>query len=65
MKGYWQFFGRVDVGESWFFHSPVPATTTRDNYDFLALLHKAAGFSFACDFNYVGFWELRIRVPDT
>ena len=38
LKGYWQFFGRVDVGESWFFHSPVPANTTRDNYDFHALL---------------------------
>ncbi len=25
LRGYWQFFGRVDVGESWFFHSPVPA----------------------------------------
>ncbi len=63
-KGYWQFFGRVDVGESWFFHSPVPADTTQDNYDFLALLHKAAGFSFACDFDYVGFWDLRIAVAD-
>src|ERR1700752_850079 len=33
LKGYWQFFGRVDVGEGWFFRSPVPANTTRDNYD--------------------------------
>jgi 4-hydroxyisophthalate hydroxylase len=65
LKGYWQFFGRVDVGERWFFHSPVPANTTRDNYDFMALLHKAAGFSFACDFDYVGFWDLRIAVADS
>jgi len=64
LQGYWQFFGRVDVGESWFFHSPVPADTTQDNYDFLALLHKAAGFSFVCDFDYVGFWDLRIAVAD-
>src|SRR5207248_374318 len=21
-KGYWHFFGRVDVGEGWFFHAP-------------------------------------------
>ena len=27
--GYWQFFGRVDVGESFFFHAPVPRATTR------------------------------------
>ncbi|SVD65542.1 uncharacterized protein METZ01_LOCUS418396, partial [marine metagenome] len=24
LKGYWQFFGRIDVGEGWFFHAPVP-----------------------------------------
>jgi 2-polyprenyl-6-methoxyphenol hydroxylase-like FAD-dependent oxidoreductase len=64
LRGYWQFFGRVDVGESWFFHSPVPADTTKDNYDFLGLLHKSAGFTFACDFDYVGFWDLRIAVAD-
>jgi 4-hydroxyisophthalate hydroxylase len=62
LKGYWQFFGRVDVGESWFFHSPVPANTTRDNYDFHGLLQHVAGFPFACDFDYVGFWDLRIEV---
>jgi 2-polyprenyl-6-methoxyphenol hydroxylase-like FAD-dependent oxidoreductase len=65
LNGYWQFFGRVDVGESWFFHSPVPANTTRDNYDFHALLQKAAGFPFACDFDYVGFWDLKIAVAET
>jgi 2-polyprenyl-6-methoxyphenol hydroxylase-like FAD-dependent oxidoreductase len=64
LHGYWQFFGRVDVGESWFFHSPVPADTTRDNYDFHGLLQKVAGFSFACDFDYVGFWDLRIAVAE-
>ena len=64
LKGYWQFFGRVDVGERWFFHSPVPANTTRDNYDFHALLQQAAGFPFACDFDYVGFWDLRIAVAE-
>jgi 4-hydroxyisophthalate hydroxylase len=64
LHGYWQFFGRVDVGESWFFHSPVPADTTRDNYDFHGLLQKVAGFPFTCDFDYVGFWDLRIAVAE-
>jgi 4-hydroxyisophthalate hydroxylase len=64
LKGYWQFFGRVDVGESWFFHSPVPPNTTRDNYDFRGLLQRVAGFNFACDFDYVGFWDLRIEVAE-
>ncbi len=64
LKGYWQFFGRVDVGESWFFHSPVPANSTRDNYDFHGLLQKATGFPFACEFDHVGFWDLRIAVAE-
>jgi hypothetical protein len=29
------------------------------------LLRKAAGFPFACDFDYVGFWDLRIAVAET
>jgi hypothetical protein len=62
LNGYWQFFGRIDPEEGWFFHSPVPADTTRDNYDFAALLHKAAGFKFACEFDHVGFWDLRVAV---
>src|SRR5262245_16937458 len=65
LKGYWQFFGRVDVGEGFFFHAPVPPDTTKDNYDFHALLQRAAGFKFACELDYVGFWDLRIAVADT
>src|SRR5438445_10320850 len=42
LKGYWQFFGRVDLGEGFFFHAPVPPDTTQDNYDFHALVQKAA-----------------------
>jgi len=64
LQGYWQFFGRVDIDQSWFFHSPVPPDTTRDNYDFHGLLQKSAGFPFACDFDYVGFWDLRIAVAE-
>ncbi|MGH6980139.1 MAG: FAD-dependent monooxygenase, partial [Stellaceae bacterium] len=64
LKGYWQFFGRIDVGEGFFFHAPVPPGTTRENYDFLGLLHGVAGFPFACEFDHVGFWDLRIAVAD-
>ena len=28
--GYWAFFGRIDVGEGWFFHAPVPAAAAQD-----------------------------------
>jgi 2-polyprenyl-6-methoxyphenol hydroxylase-like FAD-dependent oxidoreductase len=31
LEGYWQFFGRVDLGTTWFFHAPVPLGTTPDN----------------------------------
>lgn len=63
-KGLWQFFGRIDVGEGWFFHSPVPADTTRDNYDFHGLIQRAAGFQFAAQFDHVGFWENRVSVAE-
>jgi 2-polyprenyl-6-methoxyphenol hydroxylase-like FAD-dependent oxidoreductase len=63
-KGYWKFFGRVDVGEGFFFHAPVPPNTTRDNFDFLGLLQETAGFRFTCEFEHLGFWEMRVAVAD-
>ncbi|HEV7663673.1 MAG TPA: FAD-dependent monooxygenase, partial [Chloroflexota bacterium] len=65
LNGYWQFFGRIDVGEGWFFHAPVPRDTTVDNYDFHGLIQRAAGFSFPAEFDHVGFWDLRIAVAST
>ena len=64
LKGYWRFFGRVDAEDTFFFHAPVPPDTRKDNYDFLALMEKAAGFKFTCGLDYVGFWDLRIAVAD-
>ena len=65
LKGVWQFFGRIDVGEGWFFHGPVPGDATADNQDYNARLQKAAGFSFACAFDHIGFWDLRVAVAST
>src|SRR4029077_9713958 len=64
LNGYWQFFGRIDVGEGFFFHAPVPANTTRENFDFHGLIQKVAGFNFACEFDHVGFWDLRVAVAE-
>ena len=64
LQGYWQFFGRVDLGTTWFFHAPVPMGTTRDNYDFAALLHAAVGRTFALEIEHIGFWDLRFAVAD-
>jgi hypothetical protein len=62
LNGYWKFFGRIDVGEGFFFHAPVPKDTTRDNFDFMGLLHEATGFPFKAEFDHVGFWDLRVAV---
>ena len=64
LNGYWRFFGRVDERESWFFHAPVPADTDRNNFDFQRLLNEAAGFKFNCDFDHIGFWDLRVLVAE-
>lgn len=65
LQGYWQFFGRVDVGEGWFFHAPVPRDTAPENFDILGLVQRAAGFECSAAFDHVGFWDLRIAVAST
>ena len=62
LDGYWMFFGMVDWGETCFFHCPVPLGTTRENFDFEALLHRAIGEPVPIEIEYVGFWDLRIAV---
>jgi 4-hydroxyisophthalate hydroxylase len=64
LEGYWKFFGRVDLGTTWFFHAPVPADTTRDNFDFRSFMHEAAGADFDVEFEHIGFWDLRFAVAD-
>jgi 2-polyprenyl-6-methoxyphenol hydroxylase-like FAD-dependent oxidoreductase len=65
LKGYWQFFGRVDLDGSWFFHAPVPPGTTRESLDAASLLHRAVGAEFDVETGYVGFWDLRFAVADS
>jgi 2-polyprenyl-6-methoxyphenol hydroxylase-like FAD-dependent oxidoreductase len=65
LDGYWKFFGRVDLGETWFFHAPVPPGTTRDNFDFRSYLHQAVGAEFDVEFQHVGFWDLRFAIADS
>jgi len=64
LEGYWRFLGRVDLGESFFFHAPVPPGTTATNHDFAAMLHAAIGAPFALTLDHVGFWDLRIATAD-
>ncbi len=64
LKGYWQFFGRVDLGTTWFFHAPVPLGTSRDNFDFSRYLYSAVGAEFDVAFEHIGFWDLRVATAD-
>ena len=65
MNGYWQFLGRVDLEGGWFFHSPVPADATQDNFDFKKLLYQMVGRAFDLQFQHIGFWDLRISLAKT
>jgi 2-polyprenyl-6-methoxyphenol hydroxylase-like FAD-dependent oxidoreductase len=60
LEGYWQFFGRVDIG-SFFFHAPVPAGSTEKD-DFESLLQEVVGQPFDLEIDYVGFWDLRVSI---
>jgi len=60
LHGYWRFFGRVDVGSKWFFHAPAEGRS--DERDIVELLHESAGVPVACEFSYLGFWDLRVDV---
>ncbi|WP_245759217.1 FAD-dependent monooxygenase [Tranquillimonas alkanivorans] len=64
LEGYWQFFGRVDQGTTWFFHAPVPPGTTKDNFDFAGMLHAVVGQEFEVEFEYIGFWDLRFAIAE-
>lgn len=65
LDGYWRFLGRVDVGEGWFFHAPVPVDSTVDTLDYRELLSETVGGDFELELDYVGFWNLRIATADT
>lgn len=62
LHGYWMFFGRVDSEEEFFFHAPVPPAADVATFDFTELLHRAAGFPFACQIEHTGLWDLRVQV---
>lgn len=61
--GIWQFFGRVAVDQAtWFFHGPVERDATADIDSLSEMLEQVAGCPLDVEFNYVGFWDLRIEV---
>jgi 2-polyprenyl-6-methoxyphenol hydroxylase-like FAD-dependent oxidoreductase len=65
LHGYWKFFGRVDVGESFFFHTPVQADVSGKDIDVKEVLFDATGFEFSFEAEHAGFWHLRNSVAAT
>ena len=64
LDGYWRFFGRVDAKSTWFYHAPVPREATEPGFDFKACLEQAVGAPIDVDFDYIGFWDLRVAMAD-
>ena len=62
LDGYWQFFGRIDVPDGWFFHAPVPPGSKIETFDSLGLIRQAAGFDVECEFENLSFWQMRVAV---
>jgi 2-polyprenyl-6-methoxyphenol hydroxylase-like FAD-dependent oxidoreductase len=65
LEGYWQFFGRVDASETWFFHCPVDPSSTADSVDLAAILERAVGRRIDFEVQYLGFWEMRFALADS
>lgn len=65
LEGYWQFFGRVDARDTWFFHCPVDPSTSADSIDLTAILERAVGRRIRFEVEYLGFWDLRFALADT
>jgi 2-polyprenyl-6-methoxyphenol hydroxylase-like FAD-dependent oxidoreductase len=64
LGGYWWFLGRIDVGEGWFFHAPVPPGADAASFDFHGLVQRAAGFHFAWEVEHIGLWDLRVSIAE-
>lgn len=65
LDGYWQFFGRVDASETWFFHCPVDPSSTAEQIDLNAILERAVGRPIDFEVQYLGFWDLRFTLADS
>ena len=65
LEGYWKFFGRVNLKGGWFYHSPIPADTTKENFDASQQLYEAVGKEFNFKICYQGFWDIKYALAET
>ena len=64
LKGYWLFFGRVDLKGEFFFHAPLPAKANPKTFDFKAYVERAVGAEIDMDIRHRGFWDCRVAIAD-
>ncbi len=57
--GYWQFFGRIDLNHTYFFHMPVPSRAKLSDAELKAIVAQAAGTDVDAKIEYAGYWDLR------
>ena len=64
LKGYWKFFGRVDVGRKLFLPRPGQQGHHHRELRFSRSRPASRRIRVSCEFDHVGFWDLRIAVAD-
>ena len=64
LHGYWQFFAASTSARASSFKRRY-RTTPRRAISTSSLLETVAGFPFACEFDHVGFWDLRVAVAES
>jgi 2-polyprenyl-6-methoxyphenol hydroxylase-like FAD-dependent oxidoreductase len=64
LEGYWQFLGRVDARETWFFHAPVERELDPRSTDFEPLLQRMIGTHVDAEIQHVGHWDMRFALAD-
>ncbi|MBV8593688.1 MAG: FAD-dependent monooxygenase [Caulobacteraceae bacterium] len=64
LEGHWQFFGRVDARDTFFFHAPVPDDQSLEPEALNHLMEYATGFRLDAEIQHAGFWDLRITIAD-
>ena len=65
LKGYWLFFGRVDLEGEFFFHAPIPADADPETFDFHDYVQKAVGEPIDMEIRHHGFWDCRVAIAES
>jgi 2-polyprenyl-6-methoxyphenol hydroxylase-like FAD-dependent oxidoreductase len=65
LKGYWKFFGRVDLGTTLVLSRAGAASARRKTISIsAACCMEQFGEEFDVEFEHIGFWDLRVAISD-